>query len=241
MFGFLFAKKRPASPARASFRPQLEVLEGRALMSAMPLLPLPALPNVAAVRGLNEKPTPPALQNQAAALENQAAQARPNQAQALQNQPTQVNTQVNIRPITVQLVQTVPVFQNNNQVHFNQVQATNNNLKPDMEKALITKGPMTLRNGPVGSAPKTQREQEREALDRMLALPVTRPPADGIQAHEIRPRFRTGSETGERPAAPPKGWRKIEVFGPPEGNSTLAVKKGTFYQDPESGRMIRWS
>ena len=143
--------------------------------------------------------------------------------------------------ITFQVVPAIvtnQVRQNAAPVSLNNLET--NNLKQDVEKA-IPGGPIQVRNGPVGSAPKTQREQEREALDRMLALPVTRPPADGIQAHEIRPRFRTGSETGERPAAPPKGWRKIEVFGPPEGNSTLAVKKGTFYQDPESGRMIRWS
>jgi hypothetical protein len=226
MFGLLFAKKRPASPARASFRPQLDVLEGRALMSAMPLLPPSGLPNVAAELGLNQRPTATALQNQ---------------APALQNQPTQVTTQVNITPINVQLVQTGQVFLTNNQVLFDQVQVNNNNLKPDLEKALITNGTMTLHTGPVGSAPQTQREQEREALDRMLALPVTRPPADGIQPHEIRPRFLTGSETGERPATPPTGWQKIEVFGPPEGNSTIAVKKGTFYRDPVSGTTIRWS
>jgi hypothetical protein len=128
----------------------------------------------------------------------------------------------------------------NNQVHANQVSLNNANLKQELDKA-IPGGPIQVRNGPVGTAPKTRREQEREALDRMLALPVTRPPADGIHAHEIQPRFQTGAEAGDRPATPPKGWRKIEVFGPPVGNSTIAVKKGTFYQDPATGRMIRWS
>jgi hypothetical protein len=33
MFGFLFGNKRPVSPARSSFQPQLEILEGRTLPS----------------------------------------------------------------------------------------------------------------------------------------------------------------------------------------------------------------
>jgi hypothetical protein len=33
MFRFLFGSKRPVSPARASFRPRLEILEGRTLPS----------------------------------------------------------------------------------------------------------------------------------------------------------------------------------------------------------------
>jgi hypothetical protein len=136
------------------------------------------------------------------------------------------------QPLRMQ-VNSVAVFSNS--------QPNTSNLQQEMEKALITKGVQPLRNGPVGEQPKTQRELEREALDRMKALPVTRPPADGIQPHEIRPRFLTGAETGERPATPPKGWRKIEVFGPPAAGSTIAVKVGTFYQDPATGRMIRWS
>ena len=189
MFGFLFGNKRPASPARASFRPRLEHLEAREVMSA----------NTGG--GLDLPDLRPAVQPQ---------------------------------------VQFVPMFvrQSAAPVSLNNLEPKN--LKQDVQMA-IPEGPIQVRNGPVGSAPKTQREQEREALDKMLALPVTRPPADGIQPHEIQARFRTGAETGERPATPPKGWRKIEVFGPPEGNSTLAVKKGTFYQDPVSGRMIRWS
>jgi hypothetical protein len=144
-----------------------------------------------------------------------------------------------LSPVT----QFVPVIVTTQQVasaNQNQLAGNNLNLQQDLEKA-IPGGPIQVRSGPVGSAPKTQREQEREALDRMLALPVTRPPADGIQPHEIRARFRTGAETGERPATPPKGWHKIEVFGPPEGNSTIAVKIGTFYRDPVSGSTIRWS
>jgi hypothetical protein len=175
MFRSLSASKRPASRSRASFRPQLEGLEERALLSAAPLV-----------------------------------------------------------------TQFVPAIVSTQQV-ANQGQLTPpREIKLDLEKA-IPGGPIQVRNGPVGSAPQTQREQELEALARMKAMPVTRPPADGIQPHEIRPRFLTGAETGERPATPPKGWRKIEVFGPPVGNSTIAVKTGTFYQDPATGRMIRWS
>jgi hypothetical protein len=37
MFRFLSASKRPVSPSRASFRPQLEVLEERALLNATAL------------------------------------------------------------------------------------------------------------------------------------------------------------------------------------------------------------
>jgi hypothetical protein len=174
MFRFMSANKRPASRSRASFRPQLEGLEERALLSAAPVV-----------------------------------------------------------------TQFVPAIVTTQQV-ANQNQLGVNHLKQDLEKT-IPEGPIQVRNGPVGSAPRTQREQAREALDRMLALPVTRPPADGIQPHEIQARFRTGAETGERPATPPQGWRKIEVFGPPAANSTIAVKIGTFYQDPVSGRTIRWS
>jgi hypothetical protein len=35
MFRFLFGNKRPVSPARASFRPRLEILEGRTLPSGI--------------------------------------------------------------------------------------------------------------------------------------------------------------------------------------------------------------
>jgi hypothetical protein len=147
-----------------------------------------------------------------------------------QNQSSQM--QVNYDAVFTNRQSTIPVSLNG---------TGTSNLQQELKKSLITKGTQSLRNGPVGAEPKTQRQLEREALDRMLALSVTRPPADGIQPHEIRPRFLTGAETGERPATPPKGWQKIEVFGPPKGNSTIAEKIGTFYKDPASGRMIRWS
>jgi hypothetical protein len=159
----------------------------------------------------------------------------------LHNIPDTINIQDTNRQANVQIVQ-----QNIARVVLNNLQTTNlqnlqtTNLQQDMKKA-IKAGPIQVRTGPVGAEPKSQRQLDREALDRMLALPVTRPPAGGNEVAQPQSIIRTGGEPGSRPAEPPKGWRKIEVFGPPEGNSTIAVKKGTFYQDPVSGRMIRWS
>jgi hypothetical protein len=139
-----------------------------------------------------------------------------------------------------QQIQIVPMFVQQTMALGSQNNLQTTNLQQDTQKA-IKEGPMELRTGPVGAEPRSQRQQEREALDRMLALPVTRPPAGDVQPQEIRARFLTGSEPGSKPATPPQGWRKIEVFGPPEAGSTIAVKKGTFFQDPATGRMIRWS
>jgi hypothetical protein len=223
MFGSLSASHRPAS--RRSFRPQLEALEGRDVPSGM------------------------ATTTQ---LVQEAPQAQVSNVRVIATPTVMVTNTRSFQPQLEALkgrdvpsglpavTQVVPAIVTTQQV-ANQNQLAVNNLKQDLEKT-IPGGPIQVRNGPVGSAPKTQREQEREDLERMKAMPVTRPPdVMNTDSRQIRPVFRTGSEQDTRPAEPPKGWHKIEVFGPPKGNSTIAEKVGTFYRDPATGRMIRWS
>jgi hypothetical protein len=234
MFGSLSVSHRPAS--RRSFQPQLEALEGSPSGMATTTQLVQEAPQ-AQVSNVRVIATPTVMvtntrsfQPQLEALEGRDVPS--GLPPVTQFVPAIVTTQ-QVRPAIVTTQQVASANQN-------QLGGNNLYLKQDLGKA-IPGGPIQVRNGPVGAAPKTQRELQLEELARMKAMPVTRPPADGIQPHEIRARFRTGAETGERPATPPKGWQKIEVFGPPKGNSTIAEKVGTFYRDPATGRMIRWS
>ncbi len=101
MFGFLSTNKRSASPVRAGFRPQLEVLERRDVPSTVPLMAPPvqeapqALVKVANVTPLQTEPTFVLSNNKVIA--NQVQLSNPDLKQQLDQAMLQRQTSINLQ------------------------------------------------------------------------------------------------------------------------------------------------
>jgi hypothetical protein len=113
------------------------------------------------------------------------------------------------------------------------------NLQQNLEKSLITRGLLTLRNGPVGGETQRTDLPTKADIDRWLKMPVTHQ-VTGANDNAVLGRnvVRTGSELDRKtPPAVPSG-NRIQVLSL-QADGTYA--RSWFVQNPTTGQLTRLS